>query len=104
MNLRRLVLAGIGLCLAAQLAAVRPARAEQSELRIAYQYGLLFLPLVIMEQEGLAQKHAKLAGLPEIKVTFQQVTGGNIMNEGLLSGNLDIASGGVRSEERRVGK
>lgn len=95
MILRRLVLAGLGLCLAAQPATVGPARAEQSELRIAYQYGLLFLPLVIMEQEGLAEKHAKLAGLPEIKVTFQRVTGGNIMNEGLLSGNIDIASGGV---------
>lgn len=82
----------VGILLAAL---ITPARAEQSELRIAYQYGLLFLPLIIMDHQGLVQKQAKAAGLPEVKVAFQQVTGGNIMNEGLLSGNLDIASGGV---------
>jgi len=71
------------------------ARAEVSQVTIAKQYGLLFLPLIIMEQNQLMEKQAAKAGIPNLAVKWQRMTGGNVMNEALISGNLDFASGGV---------
>jgi len=38
-------------------------RAELSEVTIAQQFGVAFLPLMLMERDGLVEKHAKTAGL-----------------------------------------
>lgn len=73
----------------------RPARAEVSEVTIAQQYGLLFLPLIIMQENKLLEKQAAKMGMPNLVVKWQRMTGGNVMNEALISGNLDFASGGV---------
>jgi len=75
-----------------------PARAAQSEtgeFRIALQYGIGYLPLAIMKQQQLVEKHLKAAGLPETKVLWSQLGSGQPMNDALLSGSLHIASGGV---------
>lgn len=71
------------------------ARAEVSELRIAEQYGISYLPLMIMEDQKLIEKHAKAEGLGDLKVSWTKFAGGNVMNEALLSGSLHFASGGV---------
>lgn len=71
------------------------ARAEQGELRIAYQFGLLFLPLVIMDKEKLVDGAAREAGLGDLKTSYIQMAGGSDMNGALLSGAIDIGSGGV---------
>ncbi|MBN9600763.1 MAG: ABC transporter substrate-binding protein [Afipia sp.] len=94
---RTLRAAAVAVTSAAMMAALgsAPARAEASEVTIAKQYGLLFLPLIIMEQNKLMEKQAEKAGLPNLKVNWQRMTGGNVMNEALISGNLDFASGGV---------
>jgi NitT/TauT family transport system substrate-binding protein len=73
----------------------RGARAEASEVRLSRGHGILFLPLFVMEQRGLLEKHAKAAGLGEIKVTWRTVDGGNVINDAMLSGALDIAAIGV---------
>ncbi|GAC1341383.1 MAG: ABC transporter substrate-binding protein [Myxococcales bacterium] len=83
-------------CVALALAALaRPSRAEQSEVRISKGYGILYLPLFVMEERRLLEKHAKAAGLGDIKVTWRTFDGGNIINDAMLSGSLDIASIGV---------
>lgn len=69
-------------------------RAEVSELRMATQFGIGTLPMVIVQQKQLLEKHLAKAGLGATKVTWRQFPGGNPMNEGLLSGSLDIVSGG----------
>ncbi len=74
---------------------VAPARAEVDEVTIAKQYGLLFLPLIIMEQTQMVEKQAEKQGLPNLRAKWQQMTGGNVMNDALISGNLNFASGGV---------
>jgi NitT/TauT family transport system substrate-binding protein len=74
-----------------------PLRAETRELRVAIQDGLAYLPFIIMDNEKLVEKHAKASGVPELKVTWQRLANSVIMNDGLLSGNLDIATGGVPS-------
>lgn len=71
------------------------ARGEAAEVRISRGYGVLYLPLMIMESEKLVEKHAKAAGLGEIKATYLVLDGGNVINDAMLSGALDIASIGV---------
>lgn len=70
-------------------------RAEVSELRVSRGYGILYLPLFIMDHEKLIEKHAKAAGLGDIKVSWPKFDGGNVINDAMLSGNLDIAAIGV---------
>jgi NitT/TauT family transport system substrate-binding protein len=86
--------------LAAVLAAIlvagtSGARAEVSEVHIAEQYGISYLPLMIMQDRQLIEKHAKAEGIPELKVSWSKFAGGNVMNDALLSGSLQFASGGV---------
>lgn len=69
--------------------------AEVSELKIAQQYGISYLPLMIMEDQKLVEKHAKAAGISDLKVSWSKFAGGNVMNDALLSGSLHFASGGV---------
>jgi NitT/TauT family transport system substrate-binding protein len=71
------------------------ARAEVGEVRIAEQFGIAYLPLMMMREKGLIEKHAKNAGLGDIKVTWARFGSGAAMNDALLSGNLDFATGGV---------
>jgi NitT/TauT family transport system substrate-binding protein len=86
-------------CFAAALVLLVPSapRAETRELRVAIQDGLAYLPFIIMNHEKLVEKHARAAGVPELKVTWARFANSVIMNDGLLSGNLDIATGGVPS-------
>jgi NitT/TauT family transport system substrate-binding protein len=68
--------------------------AELAELNIAQQYGIGYLSLMVMEEQKLIEKHAKAAGV-EVKVNWAKFAGGNVMNDALLSGSLQFASGGV---------
>src|SRR5213596_1545048 len=71
------------------------ARAEVSEVRISHGYGVLYLPLMIMASEKLVEKHAKATGLPDVRAEYKVLDGGNVINDAMLSGALDIASIGV---------
>src|SRR5258705_9896181 len=70
------------------------ARGEMSEINVAQQYGIGYLPLMIMEEQKLIEKHAKAAGV-DVKVGWAKFAGGNVMNDALLSNSLQFASGGV---------
>src|SRR5690242_4248743 len=65
------------------------ARAEVSEVRLAQQFGVNYLPLTIMRTEKLVEKHAAALGLGQIKVTWRQFGAGNVMNEALFADQLD---------------
>ncbi|HSS70131.1 MAG TPA: ABC transporter substrate-binding protein [Casimicrobiaceae bacterium] len=65
-----------------------------SEIGVAQQYGIGYLPLIVMEEQKLIEKHAKAAGV-EVTVAWRKFAGGNVMNDALLSGSLQFASGGV---------
>src|ERR687893_1969163 len=69
--------------------------AEASTLRVAKQFGLGYLQLMIMEDQKLVEKHAKEAGLPDVKVEWNTFRSSDVMNDALISGNLDFASLGV---------
>jgi NitT/TauT family transport system substrate-binding protein len=72
-----------------------PASAEVAELRLARQYGISHLAMAIMDQLQLVQKQAEKAGLTDLKVDWKRFSDGPGMNEALISGNLDIANGGL---------
>ncbi|MEO8938265.1 MAG: ABC transporter substrate-binding protein [Burkholderiaceae bacterium] len=94
MNYSKL-LSSLSLAMALNLAVATHAAAEMSEIRIAQQYGISYLPLMIMEEGKLLEKHAKAAGLADLKVGWSKFAGGNVMNDALLSGDLQFASGGI---------
>src|SRR5260370_40494840 len=73
----------------------RDARAEASEIRLSRGYGILYLPLFVVDHEKLIEKHAKAGGIGEVKVTWRILDGGNVINDAMLAGALDIAAIGV---------
>lgn len=87
----------IALWLAAVVTAVAAplARAEVGTVRVAQQFGITYLPLMYMEHRHLLEKHAKELGLGDVKVEWVRFGSGTGMNDALLSGNLDFASGGL---------
>jgi NitT/TauT family transport system substrate-binding protein len=87
----------IALCAALASVAAIGARAEVSEITIAQQYGVSFLPLMVMEKQALVEKHATQAGLTGLKVTWAKMAGPSVMNDGLISGNLHFAAQGAPS-------
>jgi len=73
------------------------AKAEVSEITVAQQYGVSFLPLMLMEKSQLIEKHAAAAGLAGLKVSWAKVAGPSAMNDGLISGSLHFAAQGAPS-------
>jgi NitT/TauT family transport system substrate-binding protein len=68
---------------------------ELGEIVIAPQFGLAYLPLHVIKNQKLLEKHLAKAGLPNTKVGWAQTTGGAAANEALISGNMHVVSGGV---------
>ncbi|WP_375575787.1 ABC transporter substrate-binding protein [Paracidovorax oryzae] len=79
---------------AAGLAAPGIAQAEEGRLRIAQQFGIVYLLLNVAQDQKLIEKHGKAAGV-DIQVEFLQLSGGSAVNDALLSGSIDIAGAGV---------
>jgi NitT/TauT family transport system substrate-binding protein len=88
---RRALVAGTAGAFAAPLIA----RAEISEVRIAKQFGISYLPMAVIEDRELLQKHARQQGLGDVRVNWLQFAGGAPINDALIGGNLEFASGGV---------
>ena len=77
------------------LCAAGTAKAEIGEVTIAKQYGVSYLPFMVMERDKLLEKYARGAGLGEVKVNWRTFAGGGVMNDALISGSLQFASAGV---------
>ncbi|RMN45827.1 ABC transporter, periplasmic substrate-binding protein [Pseudomonas syringae pv. apii] len=74
---------------------IAPASAQaEGEIRIAEQFGIVYLLLNVVRDQQLIEKHGKQDGL-EIKVDWTQLSGGSAVNDALLSGSIDIAGAGV---------
>ena len=87
--LKSLIVAGV-----ACAALASPSAAQTMTVRLAKQPGVAYLPLMVMEKEGLFEKQAEKAGF-DITTEWLRFTGGSAMNEALISGSLDIATGGI---------
>jgi NitT/TauT family transport system substrate-binding protein len=81
--------------LALAFVATAPAHAEVNEIRVARQPGLVYLPIMIIEQDHLLEKEAKKRGLGDLKTTFLVFNSGGAAVDALLSGNADIVTSGA---------
>jgi NitT/TauT family transport system substrate-binding protein len=88
-------LAATALGLTALLGATGASQAEVKEIRLSKGYGILYLPLIVMEDQKLMEKQAEKAGLGPFKVNWQMLDGGNIINDAMMAGSLDIAGTGA---------
>jgi NitT/TauT family transport system substrate-binding protein len=77
------------------LAAIAAANAQVPEVRFARQFSMSYLQFNLMERLHLVEKHAKAAGVAEVKVLWATFNSPAAMNDALLSGSVDIVSGGV---------
>ncbi len=69
-------------------------QAETKELRVPLGAGGFgFLPLHMMKEHKLIEKHSAAAGVP-VTVNWANVGGPSVMNEALLSGSADFISAG----------
>jgi NitT/TauT family transport system substrate-binding protein len=71
------------------------AAAEQSELRVAKQYGLGYLQMMVMEDQKIIEKNAKAAGIADLKITWATFRSSDVMNDALISGSVDFVCLGI---------
>ena len=85
------------LFLALSFAFTTSGRTEVNEIVVAQQYGVSFLPLMVMEKQALVEKHAAAAGLSDLKVVWAKLAGPSAMNDGLISNAIQFAAQGAPS-------
>jgi len=78
---------------AAALVLANGAHAE-GKLRIAEQFGVVYLLLNVAQDQKLIEKHGKQQGV-DIDVDWVKLSGGSAVNDALLSGSIDVAGAGV---------
>ena len=83
------------LCALASAVALHALPAAATEIRLARQFSMGYLQLNVMEHQQLIEKHAKALGLNDVKVSWFTFNGPTAVNEALISGNIDVGSGGV---------
>ena len=83
------------LLIAAVAAACGGTAGPVSEVRIPKGAGGVgFLPLLVMEKHGLVEKHARAAGIPDLRVRWIDLGGPAVLNDALLSGAVDFIAAG----------
>jgi NitT/TauT family transport system substrate-binding protein len=79
---------------AALLAGLSGVRSEVSEVRLSKQYGLPYLPFMVMEHFSLLEKQADKQGIA-LKVSWTTLSNATAMMEAILSGQMDFITPGV---------
>ena len=82
------------LCAMAMLLLPVLARAEVNSVRIGIQPGMTYLALNVMNHEKMLEARAKDGG-HDLKVEWIVSANGAVLNDGVLSGNIDIAGTGI---------
>jgi NitT/TauT family transport system substrate-binding protein len=82
-----------GALIAAAIAA--SAHAEVAEVRMSKQFGLPYLPMIVIEAQGLIEKNAKAAGLGDVKTSWTQRVGPAADMDALLAGQADFIGPGA---------
>ena len=77
--------------------AVAPAHAEIAEVKIAFQFGSNYLPLMIMENQKLVEKHLAAKGMTETKVGWLKLANPGAIIDAYLVGQIHFSGQGVPS-------
>ncbi|HAV36216.1 MAG TPA: nitrate ABC transporter substrate-binding protein [Massilia sp.] len=75
------------------LAAAAPAHAE-GRIRIAEQFGVVYLLLNVAQDQKLIEKHGRKQGV-DIDVDWIRLSGGAATNDALLSNSVDVVGAGL---------
>jgi NitT/TauT family transport system substrate-binding protein len=96
--MRRIRAAAVSIAaVAIWLAAAGLARAEVSDVKIALQNGSNYLPLIVMRDHKLVEKHLAAKGLGATTVTWAKFSGPAAIVDSFLAGALHFAGQGVTS-------
>jgi len=68
---------------------------ETEKICIAYQYGLAYAPLIIVQEQNLIEEKYSEATGKEIKVEWVQMGSGADINTGMASGDIDVGLMGI---------
>ncbi len=85
-------------------AAALPARAEVSTVNLAQQFGLLYVPLHVVLEHNLVEKHAKAIGLEPPEIKLFKISGGANINKALLAKTIDFGAHGIGPALKLWGK
>jgi NitT/TauT family transport system substrate-binding protein len=88
------LLVSCGVALAAMSTA---SRAEVKEVILGQQFGAVYLPAMVMEDQKLVEKYLAATGMSDVKVTWAKLGGPAAINDAMLSGNLHFGCQGVPS-------
>jgi len=73
---------------------VSGAAQAEGKIRIAEQFGIVYLLLNVAQDQKLIEKHGKKLGV-DIDVDWVKLSGGAAINDALLSNSIDVASAGL---------
>ena len=59
-------------------------------LNIAYQYGMAYAPLIVMQEQKLIEKYCD-----NVEVNWQVLNSGAAINEGVIAGDIQVAYMGI---------
>lgn len=80
----------LGVMAGAALALPMTARAEERELGVVIQFGLSYLPLMVMDRDGLLAEELRKRNLPPVSLKLFRVSGSTAVNEALLAGTAEL--------------
>lgn len=78
----------------ASLVAAAPAAQAEGKIRIAEQFGVVYLLLNVAQDQKLIEKHGKKHGV-DIDVDWIKLSGGAATNDALLSNSVDVVGAGL---------
>src|SRR5260370_762288 len=71
------------------------AQAEVNEVRMSKQFGLPYLPMIVIEAQQLIEKNARAAGLGDVTTSWTQRVGPAADLDALFAGQADFIGPGV---------
>jgi NitT/TauT family transport system substrate-binding protein len=77
--------------------AAAPARAEIAEVKLAFQFGSNYLPLMVMENQKIVEKHLLQQGMKETKVGWMKLANPGAIIDAYLVGQIHFSGQGVPS-------
>ena len=84
------------LILAITAAITQSAHAEVSKIAVGYQYGLTYLPLMVMQEQRLIETKAQQLGL-QLGTDWRVLSGPAAVNDGILANSLQFGAVGTTS-------
>ena len=85
------------IAIALWLTSARPGGAEVAEVKLALQNGSNYLPLIVMQNQKLVEKHLAAKGLAGTTVTWAKLAGPSAIIDSFLAGAVHFSGQGVPS-------